>query len=805
MGCERIRSVKSNIGHLDVAAGVAGLIKTVLALKYKKIPPSLHFETANPQIDFKNSPFYVSSELKEWPSTGGPRRAGVSSFGIGGTNAHVILEEVPKTVPSDESTFPQLLLLSAKTKPALEHATRNLAEYLKANPRLNLADVAYTLQCGRRDFDHRRMVVCENFQDAVASLEKLDANCVITSHLEVTHREVVFVFSGQGSQYPDMSRELYENEMFFREQIDYCSKIVQPQVAFDIRDFLFPNQDKLQEAAKSIEQTSIAQLAIFIVEYALAKLWISWGIRPAAVLGHSVGEYAAACIAGVFSVEDALQMVATRGRLMQQLPPGRMLAVSVGEDEASKLIGTSNLSLAAINSLGSCVISGDCTEIENLQDRLLQKKIDFQPLHTSHAFHSAMMDPILDGFLEQVQGVAFNPPQVPVVSTVTGTWIDAAELMTAAYWGKNLRHTVRFSASVETLLSKPERVFLEVGPGRALSTLVKQHKSGSVKPIALSSLRHPKEKRSDLMFITNSLGQLWMSGAGPDWKQFYSNKKRRRIPLPTYPFAGQRWYVDRTNYDSSILMRNRTVDLLLRGKTEMLVDELRENGQFSAAEGKLIPRLLEVLVEQCQATPPVPDRQARPTAGPAQFMPGPIDIQEQVKTRLLEVMEQPETRIYADLLVELEALSLEYVLAAFKESGWLPKPGERFSTDKIANQLKVVDEQRRLLARLLEMLEEEAVLSQSGLVWEVAKVPELSSPEERWSRLIKAYSSAEAELTLIRSFGSGWGRVLRGECNPLELLFPDGDLMVARRYYTDSPAMRGMNQCHGTKRSKSKP
>ena len=535
-----IGSVKTNIGHLDVAAGVTSLIKTVEALKHKMIPPTLHFETANPEIDFKNSPFYVNSTLAEWKSDSYPRRAGVSSFGVGGTNAHVILEEAPNTEASGKSRPWQLLLLSAKTSTALERATTNLVNHLKHHPDLNLADVAYTLQYGRKTFSHRRMVVCQNLDDAVTTLEILDPKWALTSFQEPINRDVIFIFSGQGSQYVNMGLELYRTESIFREQIDRCSEILRPRLSFDLRDILYPGERNFEEAARMLQQTFITQPALFTIEYALAKLWMAWGLHPVAMVGHSIGEYVAACLAGVFSLEDALSLVATRGRLMQELPGGSMLAVFLSEKEIQPFLGE-KLSLAVINGPSLCVVSGEKEAVEGLEKQLSSKNVDCRPLHTSHAFHSKMMEPILDAFTEEVKQVSLNAPQIPFVSNVTGTWITSDEAMNPSYWARHLRQTVRFSDCLQELLKEPNRVFLEVGPGNTFTTLAELHPSKTKEHLVLSSTHHPKEQKSDVAFILNTLGQLWLAGIQMNWSGFYADESRHRLPLPTYPFERQRY------------------------------------------------------------------------------------------------------------------------------------------------------------------------------------------------------------------------------------------------------------------------
>lgn len=537
-----IGSVKTNVGHLDAAAGAAGLIKTTLALKHKAIPPSLHFERANPEIDFENSPFYVNSTLSEWKSHPHPRRAGVSALGVGGTNAHVILEEAPIGEPPGEPRPWQLLVLSAKTDTALDTATENLVEHLRKHSHLNLANAAYTLQMGRKTFDHRRIVVCQDRDDAVTILETVDPKRVITSFHESADRDVVFMFPGQGSQYVNMGLELYRTEPRFQEQIDRCSRTLQPHLAIDLRDVLYPSEENTQGAAQRLKQTYVTQPALFAVEYALAKLWMAWGVRPRALVGHSIGEYTAACLAGVFSLEDALALVAARGRLMQELPPGSMLAVPLSEKEVQPFL-SEKLSLAVINGPSLCVVSGEREAVEDLGEELADKNVHCRHLRTSHAFHSKMMDPVLEEFTAQVKQVRLNPPTIPFVSNVTGTWITPDEAMNPSYWAKHLRQTVRFSDCLQELLEEPNRVLLEVGPGRTLGTLSKQHPNNTKEHVVLSSTRHPKEQTSDAAFILNVVGQLWLAGIQIDWSALHAGASRQRLPLPTYPFERKRYWI----------------------------------------------------------------------------------------------------------------------------------------------------------------------------------------------------------------------------------------------------------------------
>ncbi|MBW4660743.1 MAG: SDR family oxidoreductase [Drouetiella hepatica Uher 2000/2452] len=534
-----IGSVKTNVGHLDAAAGMAGLIKTVLSLHHKVLPPSLNFETPNPEIDFANSPFYVNTKLTEWNVKDSPRRAGVSSFGFGGTNVHMVLEEAPPPEVSSPSRPHQLLLLSAKTRSALDAITVNLAQYLQQHPDLNLADVAYTLQIGRTAFEHRRVAVCSTLDEAVESLGEPQYGLIDPD----SDRPVVFMFTGQGAQYVNMARELYQCEPTFREVCDRCCTLLHPQLGFDLRQVLYPTVENVETATQQLQQTAITQPALFVIEYALAQLWMSWGVQPVAMIGHSIGEYVAACLAGVFSLEDALSLVVRRGQLMQQQPKGAMLSVELLLDDVQRLIRESGkkLSIAANNSPALNVVSGTVEAIESLERQLTDQGVNVRRLHTSHAFHSEMMEAIAEPFTLAVKHIQLHPPQIPLISNVTGTWMTATDATDPLYWAKHLRQTVRFSEGIAELLQDSTRIFLEVGPGRTLATLTKQQAEGRA---IFSSLRHPHDRQSDMAFLLNTLGRLWLAGVQVDGAGFYQHEKRDRLPLPTYPFERQRYWID---------------------------------------------------------------------------------------------------------------------------------------------------------------------------------------------------------------------------------------------------------------------
>ena len=542
-----IGTAKTNVGHLDIAAGVTGLIHAAHIVRHGVFPPTLHFNAPNPKFDLQHSPFYVNPKRKEWKAQNTPRRAGVSAFGVGGTNAHVVIEQAPER-PSPSSTRPvQLLTLSARSETSLDRATENLSEYLKSHSDVNLADAAWTLQAGRRAFACRRTVVARDVTEAIAALTQKDRKRVQTRLRLSEKPEVYFLFPGQGSQHANMAREIYDTEPVFREAVDRCAKILMPHLGADLRTLLYPPDGATEEAKRRVTETIVAQPAIFTIEYALAQLWISWGIRPQAMLGHSIGEFVAACLAGVFSLEDALSLVAARGRMMQEVPAGGMLSVRMPESEVrSRLNGT--LALAAVNAPSLCVVAGPFDALEKFEQELSREGIACRRLVTSHAFHSAMMDPLVEPFTARVARVSLYPPKIPYISGVTGKWITPQEATDPSYWARHFRQAVQFSAGVTELRKNPDAVLLEVGPGNVLSTLARQHtgiaSKQSGEQVIVSSLSDGYSGEGDAANLMSALGSLWLTGVHPDWSAVHAGEQRQRISLPTYPFERKLFWLD---------------------------------------------------------------------------------------------------------------------------------------------------------------------------------------------------------------------------------------------------------------------
>jgi amino acid adenylation domain-containing protein len=535
-------SGKGHVGHLDAAAGIAGLIRTVMALRARELPPTLHYQAPNPALELSASPFFVSDEPRPWEPRLGVRRAGVSSFGVGGTNAHVVLQEAPDApapAPAPGGEW-QALVLSARSPEALDQAAERLSAHLRAHPEQALADVAWTLAAGRREMDHRRVAVCRTHIDGAALL---DAPAAAAGPADGAP-PVAFLFPGQGSQYAGMGRGLYDAEPVYRAEVDRCAAILQPHLGLDLRTLLHPAPGEEAEAGARLAETWLTQPALFVVGYAVARLWASRGVQPAALLGHSLGEYVAATLAGVFSLEDALALVARRGRLVQDLPRGAMLSVPLPEDEVHPLLPP-GVSVAAVNAAGSCVVSGPDDAVAKVEAALRARGEEPRRLHASHAFHSAMMEPALDAFRQAAAAVPRHAPRIPFVSNVTGTWITAEQATDPEYWVRHLREPVRFADGAATLLADPRCAFVECGPGATLATLVRRHPDARGGRAVATTLRRPADAgdgHADAAVFLRAAGTLWCAGVPVDWGAWHQGERRRRIPLPAYPFQRRRYW-----------------------------------------------------------------------------------------------------------------------------------------------------------------------------------------------------------------------------------------------------------------------
>lgn len=540
-----VGSVKSNIGHVDKAAGLAGLIKTTLALEHELLPPSLNWKAPNPKLQIEKTPFYVVHKPQAWARSAQPRRAGISSFGVGGTNAHAILEEAPLLESSSPSRDRQLITLSAKTKQALAEYAKNLANHLARYPDINIADVASTLARGRKPFSQRLAFTCQSTQEAAQILEAEKYNLSEDKNFA----NAIFMFPGQGSQYAGMAKELYQDERTFKDTVDACAMVLQPLLNKDIRTILFPQDGQIAQANLDLQETYLTQPCLFTIEYALARLWMHWGVQPKAMIGHSLGEYVAACTANVLSLEDALKLVVSRSELMQSMAPGSMLSVSLSAERIRQDLQSQNLALeiAAENGPALCVVSGSKDLIESYQAILTKKHgVDSQILRTSHAFHSSMMEPMLKSFEKVLASVRFKAPSITYVSNLSGTWITEQDATDPQYWCRHLRQSVRFSQGIQTILNEMDNALLiEVGPGKTLGQLARLNQAQDTSAASvLYSLPTVHEKTSATDFMLDNLAKAWVRYQPIDWDAFYQEERRFKVSLPTYPFERTRYWIE---------------------------------------------------------------------------------------------------------------------------------------------------------------------------------------------------------------------------------------------------------------------
>jgi phthiocerol/phenolphthiocerol synthesis type-I polyketide synthase E len=528
-------SVKANVGHLDCAAGVTGLIKGVLALENRTLPPLINFRAPNPSIDLANSPFYINTEARPWTSTG-KRRAGVSAFGVGGTNAHVILEEAParEVCPSRRARHP--LLLSARSGMSLDTLCGTTAEWLQTSTD-EFADIAFTLCEGRVAHRHVRAFTC---RDAADALELLRGPGRLNSgERPETPPAVYYLFPGQGAQRPNMGRSAYEQEPVYRDAVELCASILSVHTGIDLRDVLYPTGSEAT-AVERLTDTQYAQPAIFVTSWALTQLFKAWGVTPKAMLGHSVGEFVAACVSGVFSLEDALKIISVRAAAMQEMPRGSMVSVMAGAEEVGPHL-TEEVSIASANASDACVISGPSDSVERIVASLEEQGLVTSPLRVSHAFHSSMMTPAAHKLATALRQIQLNRPTIPFVSNVTGTWITDEQAMDPDYWSRQLLETVQFAAGVETLVAEPGILF-EVGPGRSLSGLAMRGAADRNGVVAISTM--PLAKGGDEgSALVEAACQLWIAGVEVDWAALYAGEARRRVSLPARPFERKRYWL----------------------------------------------------------------------------------------------------------------------------------------------------------------------------------------------------------------------------------------------------------------------
>ena len=587
-------SAKANVGHLDAAAGVTGFIAASLALRDRVLPPLLHFNSPNPGIDSASSPFFFNGTASPWADGPAPRRAGVSSFGVGGTNVHVVLEEAPYRVDaaceSQEAPSEQLqiLPLSARSPAALERAKANLASHLAAHSSLSLADVAATLQTGRRSFTHRAVVIADSLDQAQAKLQK----GAIEAQAPQAAPAVVFMFPGQGAQYPGMGAALYRTEPVYREWIDKGAEALAPHVGLDIRTLLLSEAPEGDDTPHPIRSTIYAQPALFLVEYALAQLWISRGIKPTAMIGHSVGELVAACVAEAISFEDALTLIAQRGALMQSAEPGAMLVVRLSEADLLRIL-PDDVDLAAVNAPTLSVVAGPFAAIEAFEATLKASDIEHRRLHTSHAFHSRMMSGVVEDLAKLADTLSFARPKIPYVSSVTGQWAAMDQPVPGLYWASHCRNVVRFNDALTTVTADGKPLFLEIGPGRTLSTFVMQGLPKDRHAGAIASLPDFAIRERELSVLAEATGRLWLNGVTPNWESVQA-EAARRVSLPAYPFEPERHWIDAPATTSSNQPTTAAATIAAPASSDVITDTPK-TAMTQAVQIDRTPRLIAEL------------------------------------------------------------------------------------------------------------------------------------------------------------------------------------------------------------------
>lgn len=758
-------SVKANIGHAEAAAGIAGLIKVALAMKHGYIPPQLHFTKPNPQIALDSIPAAIPVAGVPWLSgSSGRRLAGVSSFGFSGTNAHVVVEEAPEAGREGKSgpeRSLRILALSAKTEEALDRLADRYETFLGSAPETPLADLCHTANTGRAHFGSRMGIVAAStaeLREKLRSRRSGKANGVFRGNAP-SPPGVAFLFTGQGAQFAGMGRELYDTQPTFREALLRCGELLKDQLDPPLLEAIYPAENG---DCGRVDQTAYTQPALFALEYALYSLWKSWGVEPNAVLGHSVGEYVAACAAGVFSLEEGIGLIAERGRLMQALPPdGAMAAVFADEGVAAEAIGPfrEEISIAAVNGPRLTVISGRADSVEQVTKTLASRGVRCTRLNVSHAFHSPLTEHVLEPFREAARRIRYASPRINLISNLTGDFIGD-EIATADYWVRHVRETVRFAAGIESLYRGGYRIFVEIGPQPVLAGMGKAFLPAGC--VYLPSLRRG---RPDWEPLLHSLGTLYVMGMKIDWRAFDGEHALGKIPLPTYPFEGRRYWF----------------------KTAKTGEPIKAPcGNLSRESGRQDPKTENLLYRvEWHRRDTAPKRASI-------SLPSPARLRERLQPAAGGRIEP-----LSDLPPRMEALSLSYIQAALTRLGWNFSRGVRFRIADATGKLRVADKYRPLLGRLLEILAEEGIVHRSPDLWEAKDSWGSPNAEERRRELLAGFPRAEVELTLLGRCGAGLAGVLRGEIDPLDLLFPEADLTTAARLYEDSLTFGGMNRLVG--------
>ena len=739
-----IGSVKTNIGHLEVAAGVASLIKTVLALKHGQIPPSLHFKRPNPRIDFSNSPFFVNAKLSEWKVDRYPRRAGVSSFGVGGTNAHVVLEEAPALHPRDEGIKRpmHLMTLSARSENALKELARRYETFLETHPDASLADVCFTANVGRSHFPYRLAVATQSTEQLreqmTAFAGGIKSKRLVTAYVQSgTNPRVAFLFTGQGSQYVGMGQQLYYTQPTFRNALDRCAEILKSHLDRPLLSVVFEEEGN----SSILNETVYTQPALFASEYALAEMWRSWGIEPSLVMGHSIGEYVAACVAGVFSLEDGLKLIAARGRLIQALPrEGEMAAIFAGEERVALAVApyANDVSIAAINGPENVVITGVRKSVRKILENLASEGVKAVQLKLSHAFHSPLIESMLIPFEEIASEVKYSAPRIGLISNVTGRSVEKNEVCEASYWRRHVREPIRFASGMKALHKQGYELFLEIGPNPVLLGMGRRCLPKGT-GIWLPSLR---KGRDDWKQMLESLGELYVRGVDGDWAGFDQDYSRRRMSLPTYPFERKRYWISPRSVDS--------------GQWSIATD----NGQRTADNKQMWNSLIEA---------------------------GRIQAQQGISELNLDE--------YSANGGSLKRLYASYAGLALQSLQAFNHPEDRYSVETLMQQFSILPRYRQLLPRLLEALVEEGLLQRDAEIYGnllPIQIDVINGLIEN-AKAITLFSENPKVIEFIQHCGENLGNVLVGKQDPMEVVFPDGSFNMVESLYKDNPQSRYYN------------
>jgi acyl transferase domain-containing protein/acyl carrier protein len=758
-----IGSVKTNIGHTEAAAGVAGVIKVLLALTRGAIPTHLHFVDAQKNDALAGAKLKVPVSTVSWPSRAQRRRvAGVSSFGFSGTNAHLIVQEAPASHVQSSPASAEVLTASARTPKALVELCVRYAQYLRDHRETSLADFVFSLNTGRSPFQHRIAILAGSIEDAASQLEQIASSGIekhpayrfVTGFEEPT---IGFLFTGQGSQYPAMGRSLYAQSAVFRAAVDRCDKILAGKLSHSLAALLRGDESVSSDL---IHETAWTQPALFAFEYALAMMWSSWGVRPSVVLGHSLGEYVAACIAGVFSLEDALTLAYERGRLMGSLPRGgAMLAARIGEsDLAGMLPQFPGLSIAAVNGALSVVVSGDSAQVEQLRALLTARGINSQPLTVSHAFHSQMMEPILAEFERYAANLKVKEPEIALVSNVSGSVHSSSDAIDAAYWRKHLRGTVRFADGLASMLKRTPAALVEIGPDPVLLGMARP----SLPQPAIPSVASLQRTKDAWQTLYEALRQLYLIGAPIDWAGVYRDRPARKLALPTYPFQRQRYWVDIPDKASTLapMATSHHEKKVSHNFDSMLYTTEWRTQTVEDVSLPTLADLLEVATNDIQ--------KAASSKSSSEFLTS-----------------------FEQFLPELDRLCALYVLEALISLGLEMRQGEKIVSTGLLSLLRVSPEHQRLIDRMFEILEEDKIVRRIDDYWIVGQVPTITAAETH-VRLSSGFSRFSAELNFVRQ-ATHIKSVVRGEMSAVEALFPGGSFDLAEKVYQDAPAARMFN------------